>query len=73
MPLMMSSVKATKPSLVAGTLIITLGRLMAACKRLASAMVPVASRDNSGDTSKLTKPVLPPDWSNSGRHTSQAA
>ena len=59
MPAAINSVKAAKPASVAGTLIITLGRLMAACKRLASATVPAASCDKSGATSKLTKPVLP--------------
>ena len=47
---------AGMPSGVAGTLIITLGRLTAFQRRCASSSVPFVSRASVGDTSMLTYP-----------------
>ena len=50
---------AGRPANVAGTLIIRLGRLTAACRRRASAIVASVSCARVGATSRLTKPSCP--------------
>ena len=56
MPAAMVSVIASRPSTVAGILIITLGRSTLAHRCLASSMVPAASCARPGSTSIETRP-----------------
>ena len=59
MPAAISAVIAGKPSIVAGTLIITLGRSMIDHSSFPAAIVPSVSRARRGSTSILTRPSKP--------------
>ena len=61
-----------RPAVVAGILIIALGRSISAHSRRAAASVPAASSARLGETSKLTKPALPALCSWIGWNNSQA-
>ena len=60
MPCAVASVIASRPSIVAGILIITLGRSTFAQSCLACAIVPAASCARPGSTSIETRPSTPP-------------
>ena len=60
MPSASKALTAGRPSGVAGTLIITLGRATSRCRRMPSSMVAAVSWASLGLTSMLTRPSRPP-------------
>ena len=63
---------AGRPSIVAGTLIITFGRSTIDQSSLPAAIVPAVSRARRGSTSILTRPSKPPLLENIGANRSHA-
>ncbi len=71
MPRAVSSVMASRPSTVAGTLIMTLGRLTVSHSIRPCSIVPWVSWASAGSTSIETRPSRPPEVLKRGRKMSQ--